>query len=71
VRYSADVVPATDEDLTAEYPLPNISAAVVPSLDAAVEHIRRYGTGYSEGIVTSSVAAAGSFTARVDAAPCW
>ncbi|HEX2357919.1 MAG TPA: glutamate-5-semialdehyde dehydrogenase [Micromonosporaceae bacterium] len=66
--YSPGVRPATDEDFAAEYLSLDISAAVVPSLDAAIEHIRRYGTGHSEAIVTSSLAAARAFTARVDAA---
>jgi glutamate-5-semialdehyde dehydrogenase len=66
--FSPDVVPATDEDHAAEYLSLDISAAVVPSLDAAVEHIRRYGTGHSEAIVTSSLDSAREFVARVDAA---
>jgi glutamate-5-semialdehyde dehydrogenase len=40
----------------------------VPSLSAAVEHIRRYGTGHSEAIVTESLAAARAFVSTVDAA---
>jgi glutamate-5-semialdehyde dehydrogenase len=66
--FSPDVVPATDEDYAAEYLSLDISAAVVPSLDAAVQHIRRYGTGHSEAIITSSVDSAREFVARVDAA---
>jgi glutamate-5-semialdehyde dehydrogenase len=62
--YSPDVVAATEEDYGTE----DISAAVVPSLAAAVEHIGRYGSGHSEAIVTDSVAAAREFVARVDAA---
>jgi glutamate-5-semialdehyde dehydrogenase len=65
---SSAVLPATEEDFGAEYLSLDISATVVPSLGAAVEHIRRYGTGHSEAIVTSSLAAAREFTARVDAA---
>ena len=41
---------------------------VVPSLDAALEHIARYGTGHSEAIVTEDEAAAERFTREVDAA---
>ena len=41
---------------------------VVPSLEAAAEHIAAYGTGHSECIVTDSHAAAERFTAAVDAA---
>ena len=66
--FSDAVVPATDEDFATEYLSADISAAVVPSLSAAIEHIRRYGTGHSEAIVTDSQAAAREFVARVDAA---
>jgi glutamate-5-semialdehyde dehydrogenase len=62
------VVPATDADYATEYLSLDLSAAVVPSLDAAVAHINRYGSGHSEAIVTGSLAAAREFTARVDAA---
>jgi len=40
----------------------------VPHLDAAVAHIRRFGTGHTEAIVTRSQEAARRFTAAVDAA---
>jgi len=62
------VVPATDEDYAAEYLSMDISAAVVPSLDDAIVHIRRYGSSHTEAIVTGSQAAARRFTAEVDAA---
>ncbi|HYZ70705.1 MAG TPA: aldehyde dehydrogenase family protein, partial [Thermoleophilaceae bacterium] len=41
---------------------------VVDSLDEAIEHVNRYGSGHSEAIVTSSVDAARAFTDGVDAA---
>ena len=66
--YSDAVVPATEEDFATEYLSADISAAVVDSLSAAIAHIRRYGTGHTEAIVTESVAAAREFVARVDAA---
>ncbi|PZM96685.1 MAG: glutamate-5-semialdehyde dehydrogenase [Actinobacteria bacterium] len=66
--YSDKVVPATEEDYATEYLSADISVAIVDSLDAAVDHIRRYGTGHTEAIVTESVAAAREFVARVDAA---
>jgi glutamate-5-semialdehyde dehydrogenase len=68
VAAGAGVVPATDEDYAAEYLSLDLSAAVVDSLDAAVAHIARFGSGHSEAIVTGSLAAAREFTARVDAA---
>jgi glutamate-5-semialdehyde dehydrogenase len=66
--YSDDVVPATEADWGTEYLSADISAAVVDSLDDAVDHIRRYGTGHTEAIVTESITAARRFAARVDAA---
>jgi glutamate-5-semialdehyde dehydrogenase len=66
--YDDTVVAATDDDWATEYLSADISAAVVPSLDAAIDHIRRYGTQHTEAIVTESVTAARAFVARVDAA---
>jgi glutamate-5-semialdehyde dehydrogenase len=67
-RRGVSVVEATDEDFAAEYLSLDLSARVVDSLDAAVAHIARFGSGHSEAIVTGSLAAAREFTARVDAA---
>ena len=58
----------TSADFAAEYLSLDLSAAVVPSLDAAVVHIRRYGSGHTEAIVTGSQAAARRFVNEVDAA---
>ncbi len=66
--YSSDVVPATEEDFAAEYLSLDLSAEIVASLDDAVAHIARFGSGHSEAIVTRSVEAARAFAARVDAA---
>ena len=65
---SDDVLAASDDDYATEYLSLDISAAVVPDLDAAVDHIRRYGSGHTEAIVTGSLDAARRFTAAVDAA---
>jgi glutamate-5-semialdehyde dehydrogenase len=62
------VIPATDDDFAREFLSLDLSAAVVASLDEAVTHIRRFGTGHSETIVTRSQAAARRFVAEVDAA---
>jgi glutamate-5-semialdehyde dehydrogenase len=66
--YDDRVVPATDEDWDTEYLSLDIAARVVDSLDEAVAHIRRHGSGHTEAIVTRSQAAARRFTAAVDAA---
>ena len=60
--------PATDDDYGREFLDLKMSVAVVPSLDAAVDHIGRFGTGHTEAIVTSDLAAATRFTQAVDAA---
>ncbi|MET9605381.1 glutamate-5-semialdehyde dehydrogenase [Streptomyces sp. NPDC006512] len=62
----ATALPATDEDWAAEYLSYDIAAAVVDSLDDAVAHIRRWTSGHTEAIVTTSQAAARRFTQLVD-----
>jgi glutamate-5-semialdehyde dehydrogenase len=62
------VVPVTEEDHGREYLSLDISASVVPDLEAAVRHIRTYSSGHTEAIVTESQTAARRFTAAVDAA---
>ena len=66
--YSADVVPATTADWFTEYLSADLAVAVVDSLDDALDHIRRYGTGHTEAIVSESTTATRRFAARVDAA---
>ncbi len=63
-----EVVPATEEDFFTEYLSYDIAAAVVGSLEEAVAHIRRYGSGHTEAIVTRSQQAARRFVALVDSA---
>jgi glutamate-5-semialdehyde dehydrogenase len=62
------VVAATEEDFGQEYLSLDIAAAVVPDLDAALAHVRRFSTGHTEAIVTGDLATARRFTAEVDAA---
>jgi glutamate-5-semialdehyde dehydrogenase len=60
--------PATEDDWRTEYLAPILAVRVVDTLDEAVEHIARYGSGHSEAIVTASTDAARAFCDRVDAA---
>ena len=62
------VVPATEDDYKYEFLDYIIAVKVVDSLEQALEHISKYSTGHSECIVTSDLAAANTFTARVDSA---
>jgi glutamate-5-semialdehyde dehydrogenase len=67
-NYSDDVVAATAEDWAKEYLSADIAVAVVDSFEDALDHIRRYGTGHTEAIVSESVTTTRRFAARVDAA---
>ncbi|MBP5303978.1 MAG: glutamate-5-semialdehyde dehydrogenase [Clostridia bacterium] len=60
--------PATEEDWATEYGDYILAVKIVSSLDEAIDHITRYGTGHSECIVTADDSAAKEFTARIDAA---
>ncbi len=64
----AGMVPATETDWSDEYLSLDVAVKLVDGLDAAIEHIDRYGTGHTEAIVTDDLAAARAFTTRVDAA---
>ena len=59
---------ATEADFAAEFLGPKISVAVVDSLDAAIDHINRYGSRHTDAIVTADASAAERFAARVDTA---
>ncbi len=63
-----EVGPATTEDWDTEYLDLKMAVGVVDSLDAAIDHINRHGSGHSEAIVSSSSQAAERFVAEVDAA---
>ena len=59
---------ATDDDFGREYLALKLSVAVVDTLDDAIAHVNRFGSGHTEAIVTRDLEAARSFTAGVDAA---
>lgn len=63
-----DIGPADERDWETEYLDYILAVRVVSSLDEAIEHISRYGSGHSECIVTDNHRAAGRFTSMVDAA---
>ena len=62
------IAPATDADHATEFLSMTLSLSVVPDLDAAIDHIARYGSGHSEAIVTNDLRAAERFCGEVDAA---
>lgn len=68
VKICSDVIPATEEDYGTEFLDLIISVKVVESIDEAIKHINKYGTGHSETIVTESYTNSQRFLNEVDAA---
>lgn len=62
------MTPATEADWTTEYLAPILAVRIVDDLDAATDHIARYGSGHTEAIVTTDAEAAERFAAKVDSA---
>ena len=62
------VEPATEADWSTEYLDYTLSIRVVDSVDSAIDHINRYGSGHTDCIVTEDIAAAQTFMTRVDSA---
>jgi len=68
VRRVPTARPAVPADWDEEYLDLILAIRVVDGLDAAIEHIRRHGTGVAETIVTNDLGHARRFTREVDAA---
>ena len=66
--YDQTAVPLTDQDWAAEYLSLDLAVGVVDSLDEAVTHIRRWGSGHTEAIVTRDVDEARRFVKGLDSA---
>lgn len=62
------MTPATEADWTTEYLAPILAVRIVEDLNAATDHIARYGSGHTEAIVTTDAEAAERFAAKVDSA---
>ncbi|HVP87904.1 MAG TPA: glutamate-5-semialdehyde dehydrogenase [Casimicrobiaceae bacterium] len=58
--------PATEEDWTTEYLAPILAVRIVPSLEAALQHIARYGSQHTDAIVTENYDNAMRFLREVD-----
>jgi glutamate-5-semialdehyde dehydrogenase len=60
--------PATAADWDTEYLALEMAVGVVDSVQEAIDHVNRHGSGHSEAIVTSDTASARAFELEVDAA---
>ena len=63
-----EMLAATEADWATEYLDLVMAVRVVPDVDAAIEHIRRFGTGHTEAIVTEDMEAADRFVSGIDTA---
>ncbi|MBM3664757.1 MAG: glutamate-5-semialdehyde dehydrogenase [Actinobacteria bacterium] len=66
--FADDAAEATDEDFATEFLDLNLSVGIVGSVDEAVDHVNRFGSGHSESIVTRSLDSARAFQQGVDSA---
>ncbi len=67
-RAAFPMAPATDDDFGREFLALEMSVAVVADVDAAIEHVNRYGSGHTEAILTQDLATARKFGREADAA---
>ncbi len=67
-KTDARVKPASEADWSTEYLDKIITAGVVDGVDAAIEHIERYGTHHTDAIVTADPKTAEKFLSEVDSA---
>jgi glutamate-5-semialdehyde dehydrogenase len=68
MKIVSDIKKATEEDWGTEYNDYIISVKIVSSVDEAIKHINKYGTGHSEAIVTKNYDNSQKFLQRIDAA---
>jgi len=61
------MTPATESDWPAEFLDLILAVKVVPDMDAAMDHIARFGSNHTEAIVTSDFSRANRFVRQVDA----
>ena len=64
----SNAVPANEDDWSTEYLDAIISVRVVDDIDAAIDHIKTYGSGHTESIIASDSVAAEKFFREVDSA---
>ncbi|ABR74299.1 gamma-glutamyl-phosphate reductase [Actinobacillus succinogenes] len=64
----AEVLAVTEDDLRKEWLCTNLNVVIVQDIEAAVAHIREYGSQHSEAILTESLQLARRFVAQVDSA---
>ena len=64
----AEIGEASEEDWSTEFLALTLAVGVVDSVEEAIAHVNRFGSGHSEAILTNDVGSARAFTLGVDAA---
>jgi glutamate-5-semialdehyde dehydrogenase len=67
-EFASELAPASERDWDTEYLALTLAVRVVGSVEQAIEHISRYGSGHSEAILTKDTGSARAFQLGVDAA---
>jgi glutamate-5-semialdehyde dehydrogenase len=68
IEFDNRAVPASIDDWSTEYLAPIVSIKSVASIDDAVDHIKKYGTGHTESIISENQNAQSKFTSSIDSA---
>lgn len=66
IKLVKDAKPATEEDWRTEYLAPVLAVRVVADMDQAMAHIRDYGSGHTDAIITEDLSRARRFLREVD-----
>ena len=61
-------MPASEDDWSTEYLAPIVSIKAVASIDEAIEHIQKFGTGHTESIISENKDVQSKFTKSIDSA---
>ena len=68
IGFDARAVPASEDDWSTEYLAPIVSIKAVASIDEAIEHIQKFGTGHTESIISENKDVQSRFTKSIDSA---
>jgi len=68
IGFDDRAVPASEDDWSTEYLAPIVSIKAVASVDEAIEHIQKFGTGHTESIISENKDAQSKFTKSIDSA---
>ena len=67
-QFVPSAVPATEEDWTEEYLAPVLAIRVVDGIEAAIDHINRFGSGHTDTIISNDYTSTQRFLREVDSA---